>query len=59
MIHTTMQPMTDAMIDYIEQKQIKEYEEFTYEQWEKTTLAYAPDYYTIENDYDDDMMEVI
>ena len=27
----------------------------TYEQWERETLAYAPDYYTIENDYDDDV----
>ena len=26
-----------------------------YEKWEKETLAYAPDYYTIENDYDDDI----
>ena len=26
----------------------------TYEEWEKETLKYAPDYYTIENDYDDD-----
>ena len=25
----------------------------TYEQWERETLAYAPDYYTMENDYDD------
>ena len=44
-----MQPLTDAMIDYIEKKQIEEYEQFTYEQWEKAAL---------ENDYDDDM-EVI
>ena len=26
-----------------------------YEVWEAETLAYAPDYYTIENDYDDDI----
>ena len=26
-----------------------------YEVWEAEALAYAPDYYTIENDYDDDM----
>ena len=26
-----------------------------YEKWEEETLAYAPDYYTIENDYDDDI----
>ena len=26
-----------------------------YEVWEEETLKYAPDYYTIENDYDDDM----
>ena len=25
-----------------------------YEKWEEETLKYAPDYYTIENDYDDD-----
>ena len=25
-----------------------------YKKWEAETLAYAPDYYTIENDYDDD-----
>lgn len=27
----------------------------TYEQWERDTLAYAPDYYTMENDYDDNI----
>ena len=26
-----------------------------YEIWEEQTLKYAPDYYTIENDYDDDI----
>ena len=26
-----------------------------YENWEKETLEYSPDYYTIENDYDDEM----
>ena len=26
-----------------------------YEKWEEETLKYAPDYYTIENDYDDDI----
>ena len=25
----------------------------TYEEWERETLAYAPDYYTLENDFDD------
>ena len=38
-------------IDII-QKAVKDKE---YSNWEKETLAYAPDYYTIENDYDDDM----
>ena len=37
-------------IDMINQS-IKEKE---YKNWEKETLSYAPDYYTIENDYDDD-----
>ena len=27
----------------------------SYAVWEKESLAYAPDYYTIENDYDDDL----
>ena len=28
--------------------------ELSYAVFEKESLAYAPDYYTIENDYDDD-----
>lgn len=28
--------------------------EWEYAKWEQETLSYAPDYYTIENDYDDD-----
>ena len=28
----------------------------SYAVWEKESLAYAPPYYTIENDYDDDVI---
>ncbi len=30
--------------------------EARYANWEKESLDYAPDYYTIENDYDDDVI---
>ena len=33
----------------------KNMKESAYSVWEKETLSYAPDYYTIENDYDDDI----
>ena len=29
-------------------------QQYNYAVWEQETLAYAPDYYTLENDYDDD-----
>ena len=43
-------PEYQAMLDEI----VKDFKKDEYDKWEKETLGYAPDYYTIENDYDDD-----
>ena len=46
-----MTPEYQAMLDEV----VKKFKKDEYDKWEKEALGYAPDYHTIENDYDDDM----
>ncbi len=46
-------PRPDILTEIDEIFALKTQKELDYLKWEQETLSYAPDYYTIENDYDD------